>query len=50
MNPTLNVLLAGSRERELRTISGRPDRLLARTLQLEGLGRGRTGRHRRPTR
>lgn len=34
MNANLNAALASSRERELRTIVGRPDRLMERELKL----------------
>lgn len=35
MHHTLTTVLATSRERELRTVVRRPDRLLARVLELE---------------
>lgn len=35
MHPTLTTVLATSRERELRTVVRRPDRLMARVLELE---------------
>ena len=35
MNTTLTTVLATSRERELRTVVRRPDRLMARVLELE---------------
>ena len=35
MNHTLNEAIAGSRERELRTVVRRPDRLMAHALDLE---------------
>jgi len=34
MNDTLTTVLATSRERELRTVVRRPDRLMARVLEL----------------
>lgn len=34
MNANLNAVLASSRERELRAIVGRPDRLMERELKL----------------
>ena len=36
MNATLTTVLAASRERELRTVVRRPDRLMARVLELDG--------------
>ena len=36
MHHTLNAALADSRERELRTVVRRPDRLMAHALELEG--------------
>ena len=35
MHHTLTTVLASSRERELRTVVRRPDRLMARVLELE---------------
>ena len=35
MHPTLTTVLATSREREPRTVVRRPDRLMARVLELE---------------
>ena len=35
MNTTLTTVLATSRERELRTVVRRPDRLMARVLELQ---------------
>jgi len=35
MNHSLTTVLATSRERELRTVVRRPDRLMARVLELE---------------
>ena len=35
MHPDLNATLAGSRERELRTVARRADHLMARVLRLE---------------
>jgi hypothetical protein len=35
MNATLTTVLATSRERELRTVVRRPDRLMARVLELQ---------------
>ncbi len=34
MHPVLNMTLASSRERELRTVVRRPDRLMSRVLEL----------------
>ena len=46
MNTTLTTVLATSRERELRTVVGRPDRLMARVLELEADTPPRRGTHR----
>jgi hypothetical protein len=35
MHHALNITLASSRERELRTVVRRPDRVMARLLELE---------------
>lgn len=34
MHPIFNITLAGSRERELRTVARRPDHLMSRVLEL----------------
>lgn len=34
MHPVLSIALAGSRERELRTVVRRPDRLMSRVLEI----------------
>jgi hypothetical protein len=34
MHPALSITLAGSRERELRTVARRPDHLMSRVLEL----------------
>jgi len=36
MHPVLSITLAGSRERELRTVVRRPGHLMSRALELEG--------------
>ncbi|MCY4725497.1 hypothetical protein NYO98_04330 [Nocardioides sp. STR2] len=46
MNATLTTVLATSRERELRTVVRRPDRLMARLLELEGHAPPRRRTHR----